>query len=250
MVEFVSANPTGPLVAASGRHAAYGDALARILEHHGHAVRASTTSTTPAARSGCSANQSRRARGARRCPRAATRASTSPSSPPRSPVRLAIPTRSRRARSSAAGADQGHAGALRRALRQVLQRADAARGIAERGRAGAAMLGAGGHVYRSTARCGCGRQLRGRQGPGRGAIQRRADVPRGRHRVHPEQARARVRPAAPAGRRRPPRVRARAEGRDGRARRRSRHDRVPMLQFVHLVEGGEASRCPSVAAIS
>lgn len=38
LVEFVSANPTGPLVAASGRHAAYGDALARILEHHGHDV--------------------------------------------------------------------------------------------------------------------------------------------------------------------------------------------------------------------
>ena len=38
LVEFVSANPTGPLVAASGRHAAYGDALARILAHHGHAV--------------------------------------------------------------------------------------------------------------------------------------------------------------------------------------------------------------------
>ncbi len=38
LVEFVSANPTGPLVAASGRHAAYGDALARILEQHGHAV--------------------------------------------------------------------------------------------------------------------------------------------------------------------------------------------------------------------
>jgi arginyl-tRNA synthetase len=37
-IEFVSANPTGPLVAASGRHAAYGDALARILEHHGHWV--------------------------------------------------------------------------------------------------------------------------------------------------------------------------------------------------------------------
>ncbi len=37
-VEFVSANPTGPLVAASGRHAAYGDALARILEHDGHSV--------------------------------------------------------------------------------------------------------------------------------------------------------------------------------------------------------------------
>jgi arginyl-tRNA synthetase len=38
LVEFVSANPTGPLVAASGRHAAYGDALARILERHGHQV--------------------------------------------------------------------------------------------------------------------------------------------------------------------------------------------------------------------
>ncbi|MGH2877463.1 MAG: arginine--tRNA ligase, partial [Solirubrobacteraceae bacterium] len=39
LVEFVSANPTGPLVAASGRHAAYGDALSRILAHHGHEVR-------------------------------------------------------------------------------------------------------------------------------------------------------------------------------------------------------------------
>jgi arginyl-tRNA synthetase len=38
IIEFVSANPTGPLVAASGRHAAYGDALARILEHLGHSV--------------------------------------------------------------------------------------------------------------------------------------------------------------------------------------------------------------------
>jgi arginyl-tRNA synthetase len=38
LIEFVSANPTGPLVAASGRHAAYGDALARILEFHGHSV--------------------------------------------------------------------------------------------------------------------------------------------------------------------------------------------------------------------
>jgi arginyl-tRNA synthetase len=39
LIEFVSANPTGPLVAASGRHAAYGDALARILTFYGHEVR-------------------------------------------------------------------------------------------------------------------------------------------------------------------------------------------------------------------
>jgi len=38
LLEFVSANPTGQLVAASGRHAAYGDALGRILTHHGHEV--------------------------------------------------------------------------------------------------------------------------------------------------------------------------------------------------------------------
>ncbi len=39
LLEFVSANPTGPLVAASARHAAYGDALARVLRHAGHEVR-------------------------------------------------------------------------------------------------------------------------------------------------------------------------------------------------------------------
>ncbi len=38
LIEFVSANPTGPLTAASARHAAYGDALARLLEFAGHEV--------------------------------------------------------------------------------------------------------------------------------------------------------------------------------------------------------------------
>ena len=37
-VEFVSANPTGPIHVASGRHAAYGDSLCRILELAGHEV--------------------------------------------------------------------------------------------------------------------------------------------------------------------------------------------------------------------
>ncbi len=39
LVEFVSANPTGPLTVASGRHLAYGDSLARILGFAGHDVR-------------------------------------------------------------------------------------------------------------------------------------------------------------------------------------------------------------------
>jgi arginyl-tRNA synthetase len=37
-VEFVSANPTGPITVASARHAAYGDSLARILELAGNDV--------------------------------------------------------------------------------------------------------------------------------------------------------------------------------------------------------------------
>jgi arginyl-tRNA synthetase len=37
-VEFVSANPTGPVTVASARHAAYGDSLARILEQAGDRV--------------------------------------------------------------------------------------------------------------------------------------------------------------------------------------------------------------------
>ena len=37
-VEFVSANPTGPLTAAGGRHAAFGDSVARVLERAGHGV--------------------------------------------------------------------------------------------------------------------------------------------------------------------------------------------------------------------
>ncbi|HET6550270.1 MAG TPA: arginine--tRNA ligase [Solirubrobacter sp.] len=37
-VEYVSANPTGPLTAASGRHAAYGDALSALLTLAGHEV--------------------------------------------------------------------------------------------------------------------------------------------------------------------------------------------------------------------
>jgi len=38
LVEFVSANPTGPITVASGRHAAYGDSLCRILEATGSIV--------------------------------------------------------------------------------------------------------------------------------------------------------------------------------------------------------------------
>ena len=38
LVEFVSANPTGPMHVGHARNAAYGDSLARVLEFHGHEV--------------------------------------------------------------------------------------------------------------------------------------------------------------------------------------------------------------------
>jgi len=38
IVEYVSANPTGPLHVGGGRHAAYGDSLVRLLEATGHEV--------------------------------------------------------------------------------------------------------------------------------------------------------------------------------------------------------------------
>jgi arginyl-tRNA synthetase len=39
LIEFVSANPTGPMHVGHARNAAYGDALARVLSLHGHDVR-------------------------------------------------------------------------------------------------------------------------------------------------------------------------------------------------------------------
>ncbi|HEX2264960.1 MAG TPA: arginine--tRNA ligase [Solirubrobacterales bacterium] len=39
IVEFVSANPTGPIHVGTGRHAAYGDSLVRLLDAVGHEVR-------------------------------------------------------------------------------------------------------------------------------------------------------------------------------------------------------------------
>ncbi len=38
LVEFVSANPTGPMHVGHARNAAYGDSLARVLAFYGHEV--------------------------------------------------------------------------------------------------------------------------------------------------------------------------------------------------------------------
>ena len=64
-------------------------------------------------------------------------------------------------------------------------------------------------------------RLRRRQGPRARALDRRADVLRGRRRLPREQGPARVRPPDRRARRRPPRLHRPDEGRDGRARRTS-----------------------------
>ena len=113
---------------------------------------------------------------------AATRASTSW---PRRAVELLL------------AADQGHARSLRGPLRRLLQRADAARGLAEPARARAGLARGGRPRLPLRGRdVAADDDLRRRQGPGGRPLQRRADLPRRRHRLHAEQARARVR--APA----------------------------------------------------
>ncbi len=79
-VEFVSANPTGPMHIGHARNAAYGDALARLLAFHGHEVeREFYVNDFGSQVKNLALSIQARAR-ARRCPRAATRASTSRSS--------------------------------------------------------------------------------------------------------------------------------------------------------------------------
>ena len=51
VIEFVSANPTGPLHVGHGRQAALGDALSALFDRRAMRSPASSTTTTPASRS-------------------------------------------------------------------------------------------------------------------------------------------------------------------------------------------------------
>ena len=137
LLEFVSANPTGPLVAASGRHAAYGDALARILEHYGHTVSREYYFNDAGSQIRL-LGESVRARARNEdVPEGGYQGDYVIDLARSIPGAAAMDVwRARRARGrAAAGQDQGDARPLRRPLRRLLQRADAARGLAERARA-------------------------------------------------------------------------------------------------------------------
>ena len=162
LVEFVSANPTGPVTAASGRGAAYGDSLARLLERAGHDGRARVLRQRRRAprcelfaRVGRGADARRASR-----PRTATPASTSASWPGSWPPRGATADDLERAGDGRdrgdARADRGDPGALRRPLRHLVVGAPAAR--VRRGRARARASCARAATSTSTrARSGCGR---------------------------------------------------------------------------------------------
>ena len=95
LVEFVSANPTGPMHVGHARNAAYGDALARMLAFHGHRVEREFYVNDAGSPGAQARRVDRRARArARRCPRTATAATTSPSSPAscRAPPRCPRPS--------------------------------------------------------------------------------------------------------------------------------------------------------------
>ena len=82
-VEFVSANPTGPVTLASARWAAVGDTLARLFEATGSEVAREYYFNDHGAQIDRFATRCWRAAGGRTSRRTATRAATSPTSPRR-----------------------------------------------------------------------------------------------------------------------------------------------------------------------
>ncbi|MFD0529898.1 hypothetical protein ACFQ1I_28815 [Kitasatospora arboriphila] len=85
-LEFVSANPTGPIHIGGVRWAAVGDSLARVLRATGADVTTEYYLNDAACRSPSSRGRCRPSPTASPSPRTATSASTSPTSPRRSPT--------------------------------------------------------------------------------------------------------------------------------------------------------------------
>ena len=118
-VEFVSANPTGPLHVGNARGAFIGDLLSRVLEAGGQRSRASTTSTIRAGRSGTSERPWRHSGAASRCPKTATTATTWPTSRRRCRT-TSGPRRRRPAPTPTASSGQWAAGRVREGIEASL----------------------------------------------------------------------------------------------------------------------------------
>ena len=219
-VEFVSANPTGPVTAAGGRGAALGDSIARVLEFAGHPVtreyyindrggQIDRFAASIAARM-----TGRTAAGGRVRGRLRHGLGQEPRSGGHRPGR---PRRRRAPRDRAdGGGGRGDPPPLRRHLRRLVLGALPAR--VRRRRAGP-RPGVGGRPrLRERGRhLAADHHLRRRQGPRPDPLGRRVHLLPLRHRLSPRQARPGLRQADRRARSRPPRLRRAPPGRAGRA---------------------------------
>ena len=190
-LEFVSANPTGPITVAAARHAAYGDSLARILELAGNDVEREyyvNDAGTQVRKFG----ESIRARARGEEPRGV------PGRVRRRPGRAHRGRRRRRpgrARPARRRADaRGHRRTLGR-FRVQMDRYFSERSLHESGAVERGARAARGRL-RVRGRAVAAHHGRGRrQGPRAAPLDRRARLLRARHRLPRRQARARLRPS-------------------------------------------------------
>ena len=231
-VEFISANPTGPLHLGHTRWAAVGDAIARVLDAAGAEVDPRVLHQRPRRPDGpvrrlgrCAAALGQPVPGGRlpRClhrrPRhggrgRAARASSS------CPTTSALVAFRRGGYALQLAEQQQQLEHVPHPLRRLVLRAVPAR---RAGRSPRTSRGCGARATSTTrtARCGCAPTDFGRrQGPGADPVRRRADLLRLRHGLLPRQACARLRRLHLPARRRPPRLRRPAAGDGGLRRRR------------------------------
>ena len=230
-VEFVSANPVGPMHVGHGRWAALGDSMARVLEHAGWSVEREFYINDAGVQmdifaKSVAARYLELCGGRSRSSRSGTRAPTSPRSPARSSSaegdvlgrrarRRSARRTSRRRRTSRCSSTSstcctGWASTSTSGSRSArcTSRSPAAR---PRSSAASTALREAGYIYElDGATVVPLDRLRRRQGPRAGQGRRRLHVLRRRHRLPQEQVRPRLRPRHQHLGRRPPRLRRRA----------------------------------------
>ena len=247
-VEYVSANPTGPLTAASARHAAYGDALARMLELAGHAVSREyyfNNAGSQVQQLGASV----RAR-ARNEPVPEDGYQGDYVAELAEQIPGAADLDDADARRGRVAADHGghprDAARLPGRLRHLLPRGLAARGRSRRrSRSPTSGCASWGTCTSPRARCGCAPATFGDDKDR--VLQRSTGAPTyfaADVAYHEDKFRRGFDRADRRARRRPSRLHRAAEGRDRVDARRGGRPRVemPILQFVHVVEGGEKAK--------
>ena len=228
-LEFVSANPTGPIHLGGTRWAAVGDALGRVLASQGAAVTREYYVNDAGAQIDRFAESLLAAAEGRPVPengyggayvaevaQKVLKAERRPARPARG--REARRVQAPRRRGDARG-DAREPGVVRHALRRLVLRAGAAQ--LRRGRAvGAAAQGRRRPVLRRRRVVAALLGPRRRQGPRRHQERRASGLHRGRHRLLPRQARPRRRPRDLHAGRRPPRLHPPPQGRGRGVRRR------------------------------